>query len=59
MDEVAKTDGASERLSTSSPLINQFQLNVGIHIETSHLFCRAKQITAFYMKRNIKLKQVN
>ena len=56
MDEVAKTDGASERLSTSSPLINQFQLNVGIHIETSHLFCRAKQITAFYMKLNIKLK---
>ena len=29
------------------------------HIETSRLFCSAKQINGFYLKRNIGLKQVN
>ena len=37
---------------------NPFQLSVAFHIETSHLFCFAKQITGFYMKRNTALKWV-
>ena len=28
-------------------------------MESSHLFCRAKQMTGFYMKRNTGLKWVN
>ena len=39
--------------------INPFQPNVLFHIETSHLFCRLKQMTGFYMKRNTGLKYVN
>ena len=31
--------------------INPFQSSVVFHIETSHLFCRAKQMTGFYMKQ--------
>ena len=31
---------------------------VVFHIETSHLFCRAKQMTGSYMKRNTGLKLV-
>ena len=34
---------------------NPFQPNVVFHIETSQLFCRAKQLTGFYMKRNTAL----
>ena len=30
--------------------------SVAIHIETSNLFCRAKQMTGFYMKGNTELK---
>ena len=33
-----------------------FQPSVLFHIETSHLFCSAKQITGVCMKRNIELK---
>ena len=36
--------------------INPSQPSVEFHIETSHLFCRAKQMTCFYMKRNTGLK---
>ena len=32
--------------------------NVAFDIETSHLFCRAKQMTGFYIKRNTGLKRV-
>ena len=39
--------------------VNLFQPSVAFLIETSHLFCRAKQITGFYMKRNTGLKWVN
>ena len=38
---------------------NPFQPSVAFHIETSHFFCSAKQMTGFYMKRNTGLKQVN
>ena len=38
--------------------VNPFQPSVAFHIETSHLFCRAKQITGFYMKCNTGLKWV-
>ena len=38
---------------------NLFQPRVVFHIETSHLFCRAKQLTGFYMKSNTRLKRVN
>ena len=38
--------------------ISPFQPNVMFHIETSHLFCRAKQMTGFYMKRNTRQKFV-
>ena len=37
---------------------NPFQPSVGFHIETSPLFCSAKQMTGFYMKCNIGLKWV-
>ena len=35
-----------------------FRPSVVFHIETSHLFCSAKQMTGFYMKRNTGLKWV-
>ena len=38
---------------------NPFKPNVGFHIESSPLFCSAKQITGFQMKSNTGLKQVN
>ena len=31
---------------------NRFQLSVAFHIETIHLFCKAKQIIVFYIKCN-------
>ena len=37
-------------------VINSFQSGVAFHIETSHLFSRAKQMTGFYMKSNTGLK---
>ena len=39
--------------------LNPFQNSVAFHIETGHLFCRAKQMTGFYMKCNTELKRVN
>ena len=39
--------------------INSFQSSFAFHIETSHLFCSAKQKPGFYMKQNIGLKWVN
>ena len=41
-----------------SSWITQFQPSVSFHIETSHFFCSAKQMTGFYRKRNIELKWV-
>ena len=38
--------------------INPFQPSVVFHIEASHLHCRAKQMTGFYMRCNIRLKWV-
>ena len=38
--------------------IYPFQTSVAFHIETSRLFCRAKQMIGFYMKRNTELKRV-
>ena len=40
-------------------LINTFQSSVAFHIESSHLFYKAKQITGFYMERNTRLKRLN
>ena len=40
-------------------MINPFHPNVAFHVETSHLFCSAKQMTGFYMERNTGLKWVN
>ena len=40
-------------------LFNSFQSSIAFHIETSHLFCRAKRMTGFYMKLNTCLKWVN
>ena len=37
---------------------NLFQPSVAFYIETSHLFCKAKQMTGFYMKRNTGMKWV-
>ena len=42
-----------------STLTDPFQPSVVFHIETSHWFCSAKQITGFYMKHNTGLKWVN
>ena len=39
-------------------LFNLFQSTVAFHIENSHLFCFAKQMTGFYIKRNTGLKWV-
>ena len=36
--------------------INPFQPSVAFHIEASHLFCSAKQMTGFYIKQNTWLK---
>ena len=38
---------------------NLFQFSVEFHTKSSHLFCRANQITGFYIKRNTGLKWVN
>ena len=38
--------------------VEPFQLSIVFHIETSPLFCRVKQMTGFYMKRNTGLKLV-
>ena len=38
--------------------INPFQPSVALHKETSHLFCRPKQVIRFYMKRNTGVKWV-
>ena len=40
-------------------LIISYQSSVAIYIDTSHLFCSAKQMVGFYMKRNTGLKWVN
>ena len=39
--------------------INTFEQNVTFNIETTHLFCRAKKMTGFNMKRNTGLKWIN
>ena len=38
--------------------VNLFQPSVAFHIETSHLFYRAKQMTWSYMKRNTGMKWI-
>ena len=42
--------------------VSPFQLSVSFHIKpfikTGHLFCRAKQMTGFFMTRNIGLKWI-
>ena len=38
--------------------LTYFKPSVAFHIETSHLFCKAKQMAGFYMKRNAGLKLV-
>ena len=38
---------------------NQFKPSAAFHIETSQLFCFAKQVTGFYMKSNNGLKWIN
>ena len=45
--------------SKRSKRVNPFQPIVAFHIETSHLFCSARQMASFYMKRNTGLKWVN
>ena len=39
--------------------LSRFQPSVLFHIETSQLFCWAKQMAGFYIKRNTRLKWVN
>ena len=38
--------------------LNPFQPSVVFHVETSHLFCSANQMTGFYMECNTGLKWV-
>ena len=40
-------------------LTHFIQPSIAFHIESSHLFCCAKQVTGFYMKRNTGMKWVN
>ena len=42
-----------------SAVFNPFQSSVLFHIETSDIFCIAKQMTGFYMKCSTRLKWVN
>ena len=42
----------------SHEAFNPFQLSIVFHIETSHLFCRAKQMIGFYIKGISRLKWV-
>ena len=44
---------------TTPPRIKLFQPSAAFHIETTHLFCCAKQMTGFYMKCNTGLKLVS
>ena len=37
-------------------IFDQFQPSVTFHMENNHLICRAKEITRFYINRNIGLK---
>ena len=37
---------------------NLYQLSVAFIVETSHLFCGAKQLTGVYMKLNTGLKRI-
>ena len=39
--------------------LDPFQSSVAFHIDTSHLFCSAKQMTGFCMKHNPGLKSVD
>ena len=39
--------------------VNPFEPSVAFHIETSHLFCSAKQMIGFCMKSNIGAKWIN
>ena len=39
--------------------LDPFQSSVAFHIDTSHLFCSAKQMTGFCMKHNPGLKLVD
>ena len=39
--------------------INPFLPSVALHIETNHLFCRAKQMPGFHMEQSNLLKWVN
>ena len=56
LDQNLNDSNKNETLCTWVLFVNPFQTNVALHIETSHLFCRAKLMTGFYMKRNIGLK---
>ena len=53
-------NGAKNRLIVFLfSIFNPFQLSIVFHIETSHLFCSAKEIIGFNMKRNIGPKWAN
>ena len=38
--------------------LNPFQPSISSHIETSHLFCRVKQMSGLYMKGKTRIKLV-
>ena len=44
---------------TQKNAFNPFQPSVAFHVETSYLFCCAKQVTGFYMKCSTGLTLVN
>ena len=48
-----------EHIQQSIQEINLFQPSVAFHIETRHLFCSAKEMTSFYMKRDTGLNFTN
>ena len=45
-------------VNTGTKQVNPVLPNVAFHIETSHLFCTANQMTGSYIKRNTDLKWV-
>ena len=51
--------GPLNTLSQMINILNLFQPNAAFQIATSHLICRANQMTGFCMKRNTGLKWVN
>ena len=55
----AKKNKKKKQKKKGNSHINQFQLSIAFHIETSHLMCGTNQMTDFYTKCSTRLKCIN